>query len=128
MTRETVRIIEGVLKVKSKRYLICIIMMLAIVTSCLVDVLQILWICRNYSLEFSDIIHVNDFAAGGVYNVDAYPGYLIVAGIRFHLVIVKLVLGILLAFLLRDHFKIQDVAVDLYTSLMKKGEPDNAPS
>ena len=128
MTPETVRIIEDVLKGKSKRHLICIIMMLGIVTSCLVDVVEILWLYRHFSLDFGDIISVNHFAAGGVYNVDAYPGYLIVAGIRFHLLIVKLVLGILIAFLLRDHFKIQDVAVDLYTSLSKKGEQGNAPS
>lgn len=82
--------------------------------SALIDMSQIYWVMVHHHVTLAEMIAVGGFAAGGLFTVDYYPSYLVAGGIRCHLLVVKLFLGIIFAGLFTELSKCQDLALQLF--------------
>lgn len=82
--------------------------------SVIIDITQICWVMVHYRVTLTEMISVGGFAAGGLFTVDHYPSYLVAGGIRCHLLVVKLFLGIIFTGLFNELFKCHDLALQLF--------------
>lgn len=75
---------------------------------------QICWVMVHHHVTLAEMVSVGGFAAGGLFTVGDHPSYIVAGGIRCHLLVVKLILGIIFTGLFSDLFKCQDLALHLF--------------
>jgi hypothetical protein len=112
--------VSKIQKEKRWRKLSIMAMWGGITLSVLADGFQIFWVSNHFHISLSEIISLDDFAGGSLFTVPDHPSFLVAAGIRFHLLVAKLILGVFLSGLCNKYWKCQDLAVTLYQTLKNK--------
>lgn len=114
-------IVSKIQKMKRWRKLLVTALWGSVILSVSVDIFQIYWVSNHFHIALSEILALDDFAAGGLFTVSEHPSYLVAASIRCHLLGVKLLLGVIFSGLFREYWKHQDLVVSLYQTVVERG-------
>jgi len=121
MTQPVEVIVSNIKKTKRWRKLFVTALWGSVILSVSVDIFQIYWVSNHFQITLSEILALDDFAAGGLFTVSKHPSYLVAASIRCHLLVIKLLLGVIFSGLFHECWKHQDLVVSLYQTVVKRG-------
>jgi len=109
------KLIRKIEKSKKKRRSTCSFVIAILGFVFFAELLRIYIICQLYSVSMSEVIKYSSLGISADHAA-CYPGYIVIAGVSFHMVLLLLLVGSAFMVFLNSYFKYQDLALQLYSS------------